>query len=141
MPQHHNSHFFYFARNSDLFFLSSQPYLYTVIGRIFYLGDNVLILVYATTLDENLSTSSQFLKLTSVRKSYMTIFILHIGFRLHSTRKKKGENYLYMHGILKMFRSLNIACNMLTQIQMFYSSDYRTKILYQLSIMMVLGLY
>lgn len=55
----------------------------------------------------------------------MTIFILHIGYRLYSTKKKKGENYLYMHGILKMFRSLNNACNTLVQIQMFYNSDYR----------------
>lgn len=57
----------------------------------------------------------------------MTIFILHIGFRLYSTRKKKGENYLYMCGILKMnIRSLNIACNRFIQIQVFYNSDHRT---------------
>lgn len=56
----------------------------------------------------------------------MTIFILHIGFRLYSTWEKKGENYFYMHGILKMSRSLNIACNTFIQIQVFYNSDCRT---------------
>lgn len=56
----------------------------------------------------------------------MTIFILHICFRLYSTWKKKGENYFYMHGILKMSRSLNTACNTFIQIQVFYNSDCRT---------------
>lgn len=49
----------------------------------------------------------------------MTTFILQIGFKHYSTWEKNGENYLYMHGILKMFSSLNIDCNMLTQIQVF----------------------
>lgn len=91
MHQHYNSHFFYFAQTNDIFFLSSQPHLYNVIGKIFYLGNNVWILVYVTTLDENISTSSQFCKVNIMWKSYMTIFILHIGFRLYSSRKKKGE--------------------------------------------------
>lgn len=59
MPQHYNSHFF-FAQNNEIFFLSSQQYLYSVMKKMFYLGDNILILFYVTILDENLSTSSQF---------------------------------------------------------------------------------
>lgn len=76
MHQHYNSHFFYFALNNDIFFLSSQPYLYNVIGKIIYLGDNVLILVYVKTLDENLSTSSQFCKVN------ITVEDLHDNFYL-----------------------------------------------------------
>lgn len=49
----------------------------------------------------------------------MTTFILQIGFKRYSTWGKNRENYLYMRGILKVFSSLNIAHNMLTQIQVF----------------------
>lgn len=56
----------------------------------------------------------------------MTIVILHICFRLYSTWEKKGENYFYMHGVLKMSRNLNIACNAFIQIQVVYNSDCRT---------------
>lgn len=49
----------------------------------------------------------------------MTSFILQIGFKHYSTWEKNGENYLYMHGILKLFSSLNIARNTLAQIQVF----------------------
>lgn len=78
MPQHYNSHFFFFAQNNDIFFLSSQPYLYNVIGKIFYFGDNVLILVYVTTLDENVSTSSQFCKVNnSVEELYDNFYLTY----------------------------------------------------------------
>lgn len=56
---HYNSRFF-FAQNNEIFFLSSQQYLYCVMQNIFYLGDNIFILFYVTILGGNLSTSSQF---------------------------------------------------------------------------------
>lgn len=43
----------------------------------------------------------------------MTMPVLQIGF------KHTWENYLYMYGILKLFSSLNIEHNMLTEIQEF----------------------
>lgn len=56
----------------------------------------------------------------------MTTFILQIGFKHYSTWEKNGKNYLYMHGMLKMFSSLNIACSTLTQTQVLQNSAYRT---------------
>lgn len=58
VPQHYNNLLF-FAKN-EILFLSSQQYLYDVMQKILYLGDNILILFCVTILDQNLSTSSQF---------------------------------------------------------------------------------
>lgn len=69
---------FIFAQNNDIFFLYSQPYLYNVIGKIIYLGDNVLILVYVAALDENLSTSSQFCKVNiGVEELYDNFYLTY----------------------------------------------------------------
>lgn len=47
----------------------------------------------------------------------MTMPVLQIGFK--HTWEKNRENYLYTYGILKLFSSLNIEHNMLTEIQEF----------------------
>lgn len=78
--------------------------------KIFYLGDNILMLFHVTISGENLSTSSQFCKV-NIFHVIQTTFILQIGFKHYSILGKTMGKIIYMHGILKMFSCLNIAHN------------------------------